>query len=173
MTREFLKGLNLTQEAIDSIMTEYGKNIEKYKGLEEENKALKTQAEANANSIKQLEEKAKGNDALTAQIEELKTANARAKKDYETNISTLKINNAVDQFLTEKKAKNKTAVKSLIDMEKVTLNDKGEVTGLNEQWDTIFNGNEYMFEGNNPNFGGENKPGTGSAEPFAGFADIR
>ncbi len=175
MKREEIKALGIEDGAtLDKIMELHGKDIERFKGLEEENKSLKAQMDANAESIKQLEEKAKGNDALTAQIEELKTANAKAKSEYEGKISQIKIDNAIDSFLSEKKAKNKVAVKSLLDLEKVKLDEKGEVTGLNEQWDNLYKGNEYMFGEINPapTKGGNPPQPISETNQFEGFRNI-
>lgn len=175
MTREELKALGIDGETLEKVIDLHGKDVERYKTVEQENQSLKAQLEANADSIKQLEEKAKGNDVLTAQIEELKKANAKAKEEYENNISQIKIDNAIDSFLSEKKAKNKVAVKSLLDLEKVKLDEKGEVTGLNEQWDNLYKGNEYMFgDINNAPTSGGNPPNNtkSNMKQFDGFRNI-
>lgn len=49
MKREFLEGLELDKETIDTIMAEYGKNIQ---GLREEKENLKTQLDDANNEIK-------------------------------------------------------------------------------------------------------------------------
>ena len=61
--RDFLKGLDLDKETIDTIMAEYGKNvqglkeqIEEYKGYKTENENLSKQLEEKEKSMKSFEE---------------------------------------------------------------------------------------------------------------------
>lgn len=78
--REFLKGLDLDKETIDTIMAEYGKNvtglkeqIEDYKkqvaDYEGQVKDLNTKIEENAESLKSLEELTNENKDLKADIQ--------------------------------------------------------------------------------------------------------
>lgn len=74
--REFLKGLDLDKETIDTIMAEYGKNvqglkeqIEEYKGYKTENENLSKQLQEKENSIKGYEDITKENKSLKAQIQ--------------------------------------------------------------------------------------------------------
>lgn len=174
MTREELKALGIEGETLEKVMALHGKDIEKFKGYEEQVTALQEQIKTNENKIVELENNAKGNADLEKQIQELKDSNEKAKSDYETRIKTLKIDSAIDTFLTNKKAKNKVAVKSLLDLEKIVLDEKGEVSGLEDQWETIYTGNEYMFESaTNPSSVG-NQVSNPSVNPdrFASFRDM-
>ena len=155
-------------------MALHGKDIEKFKGYESQVTALQDQLKANEGKIAELEKSAKGNADLEKQIQELKDINEKAKTDYENKITTMKIDSAVDTFLTNKKAKNKVAVKALLDMSKVVLDEKGEVSGLNEQWENVYKGNEYMFESNNAPSNVGNQVGNQNVNPdkFAGFRNL-
>lgn len=73
--REFLKGLDLDKETIDTIMAEYGKNvqglkeqIEEYKGYKTENENLTKQLEEKENSMKGYDEVTNENKNLKAQL---------------------------------------------------------------------------------------------------------
>ena len=73
--REFLKGLDLDKETIDTIMAEYGKNvqglkeqIEEYKGYKTENENLTKQLEEKENSIKAYDDVTNENKNLKAQL---------------------------------------------------------------------------------------------------------
>ena len=84
--REFLKGLDLDSELIDTIMAEHGKLVTKDK---EELQTLKSQ-------IKELKENSKNADELQKQIDELVKANeereAKQKAEEEDKILTDNIN---------------------------------------------------------------------------------
>lgn len=169
MTREELKALGIEGKTLEQVMALHGKDIERYKGFESQSTALQEQLKVQEDKITELEEKAKGNADLEKQIQELKDSSEKAKSDYETKIKTIKIDSAIDTFLTEKKAKNKVAVKSLLDLEKIVLDEKGEVSGLNEQWENVYKGNEYMFESENasPTVGNQlNNPNVNRFEEF-------
>ena len=73
--RDFLKGLNLDKETIDTIMAEYGKNvqglkeqIEEYKGYKTENENLSKQLEEKEKSMKGFEDVSNENKSLKAQL---------------------------------------------------------------------------------------------------------
>ena len=73
--REFLKGLDLDAETINTIMAEYGKNvqglkeqIEEYKGYKTENENLSKQLEEKEKSMKGFEDVSNENKSLKAQL---------------------------------------------------------------------------------------------------------
>ena len=73
--RDFLKGLDLDKETIDTIMAEYGKNvqglkeqIEEYKGYKTENENLSKQLEEKEKSMKGFEDISNENKSLKAQL---------------------------------------------------------------------------------------------------------
>ena len=84
--REFLKGLDLDSELIDTIMAEHGKIVTKDK---EELQTLKSQ-------MKELKENSKNADELQKQVDELVKANeereAKQKAEEEDKILTNNIN---------------------------------------------------------------------------------
>lgn len=73
--RDFLKGLDLDKETIDTIMAEYGKNvqglkeqIEEYKSYKIENENLSKQLEEKEKSMKGFEDVSNENKSLKAQL---------------------------------------------------------------------------------------------------------
>lgn len=73
--RDFLKGLDLDKETIDTIMAEYGKNvqglkeqIEEYKGYKTENENLSNQLEEKEKTMKGFEDISNENKSLKAQL---------------------------------------------------------------------------------------------------------
>lgn len=84
--RDFLKGLDLDKETIDTIMAEYGKNvqglkeqIEEYKGYKTENENLSKQLEEKEKSMKGFEDVSNENKSLKAQ---LKLNESNIKKEF-------------------------------------------------------------------------------------------
>ncbi len=80
MNREKLKELGLTDEQIESVMTEHGKTVQKLKTdggkaeqLEAENKSLKASIKDFKATIKSLEESSANNEQLQKTIDDYKT----------------------------------------------------------------------------------------------------
>lgn len=147
MKREFLEGLGLEKEVIDKIMAENGKDIEKYKTEAETQKTelegLKTQL---ADANKQIEEfKGMDIDGIKKAAEDYKTKFEQAEADSKAKIEAMQFEHALDSALSGVKAKNPKAVKALLDMEGLKLNN-GEVIGLKEQLEKIKADNDYLFE---------------------------
>lgn len=94
--REFLKGLELDKEIIDTIMTEYGKNLQ---GLKEQVEEYKTKASEYSDKIKELSEKSEDSSKIQEELETLKKsiadkeAEEKAKKDDE-----ILTNNIIEAF---------------------------------------------------------------------------
>ena len=76
--REFLKGLELDRETIDTIMAEYGKNVQ---GLREQIDEYKTKNSEYSTKIKDLEELSKNSTEIQKQLDEFKAKESNAKID--------------------------------------------------------------------------------------------
>lgn len=150
MKREFLKGLELSDDLIDKIMAEHGKSVEQYKDtaknvetlnqqitdlkgqLSEANKQIKEFKDMDVTGIKQAaadwEAKAK-----------------QAEKDSETKIQKLEFDHALEKALTAAKARNTKAVQALLNMDELKWKD-GLIVNLDQQLETIKKENDYLFE---------------------------
>ena len=153
MKREDLEKLGLNAEQIDQIMALHGKSVEKAKAdlaaLTTERDGLKKQLEdANA----QIEGfKALDIEGVKKAADEWKAKAEQAQKDAEAQIKALKFDHALDQALAGAKAKNIKAVKALLSMEGLKLNDAdGSIIGLKEQLEKIQAENDYLFESDQP-----------------------
>ena len=150
MKREFLKGLGLEKEVIDSIMEENGNDIEREKNkttllqtqLDAANETLKerdTQLEALKNSPDNPE-------TLKQQIQQLQDENKAAKEAYEKEMHQLKVNTALERALSDAKAKNTKAVQALLELgDDVELNEDGTIKGLDEKIKTLKKSDGYLF----------------------------
>ena len=88
--REFLKGLDLDQETIDTIMAEYGKNVTNYKekldsykeeveGYKKQVEELNGKIESNAQSLENLQNLTNENKDLKAQLQ---MSDSNVKKEF-------------------------------------------------------------------------------------------
>ena len=141
MKREDLKKLEgLTDDVIDKIMALHGQDIERYKSAADQAKAeidgLKAQlAEANQTieGFKKLDV-----EGIKAAADEWKAKAEKAQKDAEAQIQALKFDHALDAALRGARARNPKAVKALLDIGALKLNDAdGSIIGLKEQLEKI------------------------------------
>lgn len=123
MKREFLKAMGLTDEQIDKIMDEHGKTTN---SLKTENETYKTEL----NSTKeQLSEANKAIDSYKGMnIEDIKKSAEDYKTKYEESekinkeaIEKLKLDHAIENRLIKEGAKNTKAVKAILDLSNIKL----------------------------------------------------
>lgn len=164
MKTETLRELGLTQEQIDKVMAENGKDVNGAKGnveqLTTQVSELQTQLGERDKQLKELKTTAKDNETLTAKIAELEEANKKMATDSQAKIEGIQKNHAIENGVRDAKAKNMKAVMALLDMEKITYKD-GQLSGLTEQLDTLKKGEDssFLFGETQPN-----KP-TGTTPP--------
>lgn len=144
MKRDFLRDLGLEEEIVNKIMAENGKDIEKAKSGREE---LEEKIELLQNQIKEkdlkIDELAKSNDdvdGLKNKIIELQSLNEKQQLDLKQS----QIDSAVKIALINSKAKNLTAVKSLLNLENAEL-DGDVVKGLEKQIEELKKSDAYLF----------------------------
>lgn len=137
MKRDFLKQLGIEdKEIIDKILDENSSDIGRAKGdlddkvtkLTEANQKLSAM-ETELNSLKTA---AGDVDKLTTKITELTNENTTLKSTYETKIQAMSLDNAIESALRDSKAKNVKAVKALLNLQELKLENDG-LTGLDEQ----------------------------------------
>lgn len=151
MNRDTLQKFGLSDEQVNQVMAEHGKDLEKSKGVESELEQLKqqntdltSQITERDKQLKELSSKADGNEELQSQIKALQEQNKQSKTDYEANIATLKRDGAIELALREAQAKNPKAVKALLNGDNITIDDDG-VHGLKEQLEQLQESDGYLF----------------------------
>lgn len=177
MKTDFLKNLGITEQSvIDQIMAENGRDVNKVRDELETYKTqindLKGQIGAKDSEINTLKAKADQVDGLTQQVNQLTADKNQLTNDLNTKVSEIQKSHAIESGVRDAKAKNVKAVMALLDMEKITFAD-GNLTGLNEQLDTLQKGEDtkFLFNGttheppagtdiSNPNITGGNNPPT-------------
>lgn len=158
MKTEFLKELGLSQEVIDKIMKENGKDIaaeqEKAENITQERDGYKLKAESLETQVNDANAeiqkfKDMDIDGIKQAADDWKEKAEKAKSDADAQISELKFDYALSAALTGAKARNNKAVKALLDMNGLKLND-GKIIGLDEQLSQIKEENGFLFESDEP-----------------------
>ncbi|MBN2880009.1 MAG: phage scaffolding protein [Clostridia bacterium] len=112
----------------------------------------------NNNQIgKQPETKTIEKDESQKGIEELLKEKDKQLKEYEGRIEKMKFDSLLDEKLTGSRARNKQAVRALLDMEKIHM-EGGAIIGADEQITAIKAKEGYLFE--SANTGSTNPSGT-------------
>lgn len=149
MTREELKALGLSDEQIEKVVDDYGKNYvskSQFNQKNEEAKHLKGEADTFKKEIEELKKANKDNADLAAQIEKMKEDAKTREQTYKANTKKMQIDSLVDLALIKNKAKNPKAVKALlVDLDKAEIVD-GAIKGLDEQFKKLKETDAYMFE---------------------------
>lgn len=172
MKREDLKAIGLTDEQVDKVMAEHGKDIETHKtaltAKEQELTAKTAEVTSLTDQIKdrdkQLDDLKKVDAAgLQAKIAELQGENSKTKSDYEAQLKQIKLDSALESKLRDEKAVNVKAVKALLDHGKITF-DGETLTGVDEQLKTLKESEKWAFAQSSVPGSGGNPPGDGAKE---------
>lgn len=149
MTKEQLQALNLTDEQINAIIEDYGKNYVSKTQFNEKNdayKQAKQEIENLTTDINNLSEANKANEALQSQIKELQDAATQREADYKESIKTLKIDTAITKALSKSGAMNETILTGLLDRTKIAIGEDNTVTGIQEQINALKESDPYLFK---------------------------
>ncbi len=166
MKRDLLKEHGFSEEQINFVMAENGKDVnslkEQINNLTGERDGLQKQIDDRDKQLNTLKKSAKDNEELQSQIKQLQDENKTAKQNYQDQLAKQNKSFKIEGALRDAKAKNIKTVLPLIDTEKVSVNDDGTLNGLSEQLDNIKQDNGFLF-------GEENK--TPRVEIKNGFQD--
>ena len=149
MTKEQLQALNLTDEQINAIIEDYGKNYVSKTQFNEKNdayKQAKQEIENLTNDISTLSEANKANEALQSQIKELQDAATKREADYNENIKNMKIDTAITKALSKSGAMNETILTGLLDRTKIAIGEDNTITGIQEQIVALKESDPYLFK---------------------------
>lgn len=147
MTEKELMELGLTEELAKKVIGKYENMIPKSR-LDEETQAKKELESQLKDRDKQLEDLSKNNadnEVLKKQILDLQAANNAKEKEYQENLAKIKLDNALEIALTNAGSKNNKAVKALLNMENIKL-DNDKLFGFDEQLAELKKSNDFLFE---------------------------
>lgn len=174
MKKEDLIAMGLSEEQADAVVGKYGTMIPKER-FDEVNKAKKTledQVKNHETQLKDLQDKANGNEELQKTIKDLQQANETAKTEYEQQLKDERMSAALKLSL-HSKVHDVDLVSGLIDKTTIELSEDGKVTqGLDEQLKSLQESKSFLFvpEKQQPTFKGWNP--AGGADNGAGASDI-
>lgn len=146
MKREFLKDLGLEGDVIDKIMDENGKDINGLKNQLSELDTIKEQVSERDKQIESLKKQSEGNDNLKNQLADLQKAVKTKDQELTNTLNETKRNYEIQIALEKSGARNTKAVSVLLDDEKITFDDKGQLVGLEDQLKKIQEENDFLFQ---------------------------
>lgn len=149
MKREELKGLGLSDEQVDKVMGIHGTDVNDLKGqvsqLTTERDTLKQRATDSDKQLNELKAAHKDDKDFQAEIDKLKADN-KAKDDAASKqLKETQLNYQTELALVKAGALNTKAASALIDKDKLSLDEKGNVTGLDEQLEVLKSDDSSKF----------------------------
>lgn len=149
------------------IMVDDGNFIPKsrFDQVNQAKKELEVQLKDRDTQLAELSKNNKDNEALLNQIKDLQALNKQTTTDYESKINQMQFDYALDGALNNAKCKNSKALRALLDIDNVKLNE-GKLEGLEEQLNKLKESDSYLFdlETTPANTGGLGNFGRGGAE---------
>lgn len=150
MQREFLKNLGLSDEAIDKVMAENGKDVNDIKTqlntAETERESYKSQVEERDTQISQLKTNNTDNAELQKQLTDLQSQIQTKDSDATQQLSAAKKEFAVKLALKDSGTVNSDILFGQVNMDNVVIQDDGKISGLDDQVATFKEAMPYLFQ---------------------------
>ena len=150
MERKDLIDLGIENETVDKIMEMHGKTVNPLKQEKESLKAgvdsYKEQVTDRDSQLEEIKSKVGDTDALNATIESLKQANKDKDDAHQAKVKQVQLDYEITLALNKANARNEKAVKALLDLDTVRLNEEGQLIGLNEQLNNLQETDDYLFD---------------------------
>ena len=145
--REFLKGLDLDKETIDTIMAEHGKLITEAK---EKTQELENKVKEYESKIEELSSKAETNTKVQEELDTLKKQIAEEKKQKEQEDLEATLNKNVLEAIGDKEFVNERTKNAIINEVKNALQDKANVgKSAKDIFETITKDSTDIFKNKN------------------------
>lgn len=160
MKKKDLIAMGLTEEQATAVLELFSTEIKDYvnkselDAKEQQIKALEDTVKERDTQLKNISKNVGDNEELKTQIEKLQNDNKTATEKYQSEITQLKINSAVEMALTKAGAKTLKACKALLDTENIKLDKDGNITGLDEQLKSLTEGEDTKYLFNTETFKG-------------------
>lgn len=149
MKKDFLAQLGLNEEQAQAVLVQYGKDVTSIKASNEQLQTqvdeLTTQVGDRDKQLKKLEKAAGDNQELAQEIDKLRKENEQAAKDYQSKIAKQAKDFAIGNALRDAGAKNVKATQALLDMDKVSVDEEGQLSGLSDQLEELQKTDAYLF----------------------------
>ena len=148
MVKEKLIELGLNEEQATAVLKEMGNThvtLARFNEVNEAKKQLEGDLKDRDKQLAELSKNNKDNTDLQSQIQLLQEANKLATENYDKELARIKLDSALDMALTGAKGKNHKAIKALLDMDKIKLDEEG-LKGLEDQLASLKTNESYLFE---------------------------
>lgn len=165
MKTEDLKNQGLTDDQISFVMSENGKDIEKFKAENETNKTeLKSVKEQLKSANETIESYKNMNiEDIKKSADDYKAKFEQSENERKSEIEKLKLSHAIDNALTKAGAKNLNAVKATLDLSNVKF-DGDKLLGFDDLLKNSKEQDSYLYDdaqqsqgtGSTGNFGKQN-----------------
>ena len=148
MKREFLQNFEgLSKEAIDAIMDENGRDIERERSKRADYDAIKEQLAA---ANKQIEEfKGMDIDGVKKAAEEWKAKAEQAERDASERIAEMEFNGTLREAITAAKGRNVKAISALLDVPTLR-SSKNQVEDIKAALEALKQESGYLFDTETP-----------------------
>lgn len=148
MKREFLQNFEgLSKEAIDAIMDENGRDIEKERSKRADYDAIKEQLAA---ANKQIEEfKGMDIDGVRKAAEEWKAKAEQAERDASERIAEMEFNGTLREAITAAKGRNVKAISALLDVPALR-GSKNQAEDIKAALEALKQESGYLFDTETP-----------------------
>lgn len=158
--KEILKDVEGSDALVSEIKKGIGKNFVSKSDFNDKNvelKNLKEQLSDRDTKIEELKNSATNSEDLKAQIKKMQDDFKAKDDEYQANIKTIKLDNAI-KLAINGKVHDEDIITSLFDREKLVLDDSGKVIGLEEQLEGLKSSKSFLFKDE------------GKKDPDGGFA---
>lgn len=151
MTKEELVKLGLTEDLAKTVAEASAAELKefipksRFNEVSESNKTLKTQITDRDKQLETLKKASGDAEAMKTKIEELQAANKTASEEHEAQIRQIRMDHAIESALTGAKAKNVKAVRALLNLDDLDVDDDGKVKGLDKQIKKLTEADDTKF----------------------------
>lgn len=149
MKKQQLSVLGIAEDIADKILAlheeELNAQISKLNDLTAQLETANTALNDRDSQLTELKKSVGDNEELKEKITALQNDNKSQKEVYEAQIRNMRIDSAVESALTKAGARNIKAARALLDMEKVTIDENNEVTGISEQVQGLTDSEDTKF----------------------------
>ena len=146
MKKEFLEGMGLTKEQVDSILSENEKDVDAVKGELQQTKTELEQTKTQLQEANTTIDGFKDYDQVKAQVEEYKNKYEQSVTEYEAKIADMQFGTALEAAITAAGGRNAKAIKALLDVDKLK-NSKDQTADIKTAIETCQKENDYLFGG--------------------------
>lgn len=149
MKKELLE-LGFTEEQVESIVKVVGKSnvpLDRFNEVNETKKQLEKDVKERNKQLEELKKANASNEELKTQITNLQETNKKAEENFKAELSKIKLDNAIENALIGAKSKNNKAVKALLNLENIKL-ENDSLVGLDEQLKVLQSAenSKFLFE---------------------------